>query len=98
MKTALLSSCVLGVGLLTGCAELVPNMRDSTVSKFGPGGLVTQPIEQVDLISLVTNGVSKQQPGATDALNKKNFPNEFEAALATMRRVSEFLCKRYGLQ
>nr|WP_315227601.1 hypothetical protein [uncultured Albidiferax sp.] len=85
MKTALLSSCVLGVGLLTGCASLVPNMRDSTVSKFGPGGLVTQPIEQVDLISLVTNGASKQQTNATEALKKENFPNEFEAALATMR-------------
>ena len=85
MKTALLTSCVLGVGLLTGCADLVPNMRDGTVSKFGPGGLVTQPIEQVDLISLVTNGASKSQPAATDALKKENFPNEFEAALAKMR-------------
>lgn len=77
MKTALLTSCVLGVGLLTGCAS----MRDSTVSKFGPGGLVTQPIEKVDLITLVSNGAS-----APELVADKDFPDRFDRALADLRK------------
>jgi hypothetical protein len=85
MKTVLLSSCVVCVGVLTGCAGMVANSRDGTVSKFGPGGLLKQPIEQVDLISLVTNGDKVEPKAANETLRNEAFPDEFEKALKQMR-------------
>jgi hypothetical protein len=85
MKTLLIPACVALSGLLAGCDTLGPNMRDGAVSKFGPGGLLRQPIEQVDLIALVSSGASKATPQATSALKDEAFPDEFEKALAQLR-------------
>lgn len=86
MKTVFLPACVALSGLLVGCDTLTPpNMRDGMVSKFGPGGLVKQPIAQVDLISLVSSGVDQAKPQATQALKDEAFPDEFEKALTKMR-------------
>ncbi len=88
MKTVLLPACVALSGLLAGCADLGPSMRDGMVSKFGPAGLVKQPMEQVDMISLVTGGVDQAKPQARQALKDEAFPDEFEKALAKMRQAS----------
>jgi hypothetical protein len=87
MKTVVLSTCVVCVGMLAGCADMsmTSSMRDGKVSKFGPGGLVKQPIEQVDLISLVTGGDTAEPKAATDSLRNEAFPDAFEKALKQMR-------------
>jgi hypothetical protein len=79
MKRTTFSGYVIVAGVLSGCSMLSTNgnFKDKEVSKYGPGGLVQQPIERVDLIALVSDGEAKSA-GLDDADFQEKFQKELK--------------------